>query len=81
MANCPYGKAILKISQTKGSGTKIMGAFPSPSSSFPPFFKGSGAGGAGHPPDLYNLSLIYVLTNNKVSATNTGGYLIGHGYG
>jgi len=37
-------------------------------SSFPPFFKGLGAGVTGS----YNFSPIYTLTNSKASATSTG---------
>ena len=37
-------------------------------SSFPPFFKGPGAGVTGS----YNFSPIYTLTNSNASATSTG---------
>jgi len=47
MAECLHRKAILKISQAKGSRTQSMGASLSPFSSFPPFLKGPGAGRTG----------------------------------
>jgi len=84
MGNCPHRRAILKISQAKGSRTRSMGAFPSPSSSFPPFFKGPGAGVIGVPAVRLSTitSAIFIPKLRVMSAaTSTGGYLIGHGYG
>jgi len=73
MANYSYCKAILKISQaSEGLRYSKHGVSVSPSSSFPPFFKGPGAGGAGHSPDLYNFSHIYALTNTNARHQHRG---------
>jgi len=65
MRNCSYFKAILKKSQTKGSRTQSMGASPSPSSSFPPFFKGPGAGVTDSPGSITSAIFIHTNTNAR----------------
>jgi len=60
-------------------GATFSGGF----SSFPPLSKSPGAGVTDSLGSSFynNFSHIYTLTNSNASATSSGGYLIGHGYG
>ena len=82
MRNCSYCKVIAKISRAKDSRTQSIGTPLSLSSSFPPSFKGPGAGVTGIPAVRLSTitSAIFIpLLTAMPAATSTGGYLIEHG--